>query len=140
SSILAQDLDQIYQLNLNGELERKFPVSDVVDDISFVSSGTTYVLSSDGRSLFFDTEQPPGEKRPPIVWRYDLTTRKRNQISPKTLSSGHPVLLPSGDEIVFTGVSLQRLRSQPGIYRMKTDGTGVQLLVANADFGSVAVE
>ncbi len=140
NSILAQDLDNIYRLGLDGQLMGKFVVSEVVDDTSFVSSGTTYVLSSDGQTLFFDTEQPPGERRPPMVWRYDLATKTRKQLSPKTLSAGHPVLLPSGDEIVFTGVSLQRKGSQPGVYRMKTDGTGVQLLVANADFGSVAVE
>lgn len=140
SSILAQDLDNVYRLGLDGQLMRKFVVSEVVDDISFVSSGTTYVLTNDGQSLFFDTEQPPGERRPPIIWRYDLSTKTRKQLSPKTLSAGHPVLLPAGDEIVFTGVSLQRKGSQPAVYRMKTDGTGVQLLVANADFGSVAVE
>lgn len=140
NSILTQDLDNIYRLSLDGKLLGKFVVSDVVDDISFVSSGTSYVLSNDGKTLFFDTEQPPGERRPPMVWRYDLSTKTRKQLSPKTLSAGHPVLVPSGDEIIFTGVSLQRAKSQPGVYRMKTDGTGVQLLVANADFGSVAVE
>lgn len=140
NSVLTQDLDTIYQLSLSGELLRKFSASSVVDDISYVSSGTTYILSNDGQSIFFDTEQPPGETRIPMIWRYDLATKTRKQISAKTMSAGHPVLLPSGDEIVFTGVSLQRRQSKPGIYRMRIDGTQLQLLVANADLGSVAVE
>jgi len=139
-SILTQDLDNVYQINLAGELQRKFGVSELVDDISYVSSSTTYVISRGGTSIFFDTEQLPDDKRSPMIWQYDLTSKTRMRLSPKNLAAYHPVLLPSGDELVFTAVSLARRKSQPGIYRMNTDGTGAQLLVANAEDGTVVIE
>ena len=33
-SILTQDLDNVYQISLTGQLQRKFAVSELVDDIS----------------------------------------------------------------------------------------------------------
>lgn len=139
-SVLTQDLDVVYQVNFNGDVIRKFSVNDVVDDISYVSSATTYLLSPDGNSLIFDTDELPDDKRRSMIWTYDLRTKTRKQISPRTLSAEGPVLLPSGDEFVFTGVLVARRRAAPGIYRMRRDGTGVELLVANAEQGSAAVE
>jgi TolB protein len=139
NSVLTQDLDSIYILNLRGDLLKKLSVSDIVDDISYISSSTTYVLSVDGKSLIFDTDQLPDDKRAPMIWAYDLSTKKRKQISSKTFGAMHPVVLPD-DEIVFTGFPLTRRRGSSGIYKMKTDGTQVQLLVANADEGTVAIE
>jgi Tol biopolymer transport system component len=139
-SILTQDLDNIYVISLRGGLQMKLSVSEVVDDISYVSSSTTYVLASGGNSIIFDTDQLPDDKRPSMIWQYDIGSKTRKRLSPKTLGAYHPVLLPSGNEIVFTGTSLARRKSQPGIYRMNIDGTNPQLLVANAEDGTVVIE
>lgn len=140
SSVLGQDLDFIYQFSLNGEVLRKISVSDIVDDISYVSSATTFALSPDGKSLVFDTEVLPDDPRPPMIWVYDMQNKARKRISPKSLGALNPLLVTSGEEIIFTGVGLSKGRKQrPGVYRMRRDGTQVQLLVANAEQGSVAL-
>jgi Tol biopolymer transport system component len=139
-SILTQDLDNVYQISLAGDLQRKFGVSEIVDDISYVSSSTTYLLANGGGAVVFDTDELPDDKRPPMIWHYDLTSKTRKRLSPKNLAAYHPVLLPSGDELVFTAVSLARRKSAPAIYRMRMDGTNLQLVVANAEDGTVAVE
>jgi Tol biopolymer transport system component len=139
-SILTQDLDNVYQVKLDSAVVRKFPVSEIADDISYVSSATTYVLAPDGNSLIFDTEELPGESRRSRIWEFDLRSKTRKQISPPSIAASGPSLLPSGEEIVFTGVLLARRRGLPAIYRMRRDGTRAELLVANADQGSVAIE
>ncbi len=45
-SILTQDLDNVYQISLTGGLQRKFGVSELVDDISYVSSSLSSTLGS----------------------------------------------------------------------------------------------
>lgn len=138
-SLFCQDLDNIYQIGIDGAVLKKIPVADVVDDISYISSLTKFSLSSDGRSLLFDTGEQPDDPRPPMVWIYDLQTRTRKRISGKTLGAYNPQWSPSGDEIIFTAVPLAKGRKNiPAIYRMRKDGTQVQLLVANAELGSVA--
>src|SRR6266496_1136348 len=135
-SILCQDLDNIYQVGLDGSQIRKIPAVDVVDDLSYISSLTKFSLSSDGRFLLFDTQDLPDEPRPPTVWIYDLEKRSRLRLTPKTLAGYHPQWLPDGDEIVFTGTAWTRARKgAPGIYLIRKDGTHLELLVANAEEG-----
>jgi Tol biopolymer transport system component len=94
-SILTQDLDNIYVISLRGGLQMKLSVSEVVDDISYVSSSTTYVLASGGNSIIFDTDQLPDDKRPSMIWQYDMGSKTRKRLSPKTLGAYHPVLTHS---------------------------------------------
>jgi Tol biopolymer transport system component len=136
-TIVCHDLDKIFQVNLNGQVVRTIATSDVVDDISYISSGTTFLLSSDGGYLLFDTETQPGETRIPMLWVYDFQLKKRTRISPARLQASSPQWLGSDDEIVFSGRTGGRA-TRPGVYRMKRDGTQMGVLVANADQFSVA--
>jgi len=137
-TIICHDLDKVYQVNLNGQIVKAIATSDVVDDISYISSATTFLMSSDGRYLVFDTETHPGETRIPMLWLYDLQLKKRTKISSALFQSSGPQWLGSDDEIVFSGKVIGR-RNSPGVYRMKRDGTHQSNVVANADQFSAAV-
>lgn len=131
-TITCHDLDKVYQVDLNGSVVKTVATSEVVDDISFISSATTFLLSGDGRYLLFDTETQPGESRMPMLWVYDLQLKKRTRISPARLQASGPQWLGSDDEIVFYGKAPTR-GARPGAYRMKRDGTQMSLVVANVE-------
>lgn len=139
-SILCQDLDKIYQVGLNGDVRKTLATSDVVDDLSYISSSTTFSMSPDGRYLLFDTDNLPDDKRLPMVWIYDLQLRKRTRISPTRLAAFGPHWLGSNDEIVFTATPGVGRSTRPSIYRMRRDGTQLQLLVSNGEDVTVALE
>jgi len=138
-SILVQDLDNIFQVDLNGKLLRKISFAEVVDDVSYTSSLTRFSLSPSGRYLLFDTGNLPDEPRLPIVWIYDLETHKRTRISPKTLSAYNPQWLPSGEEIIFAATPARSKRNTPAVYRIRRDGTLLELLIPNAEQPTFAV-
>ena len=95
-------------------------------------------MSADGRALLFDTEDRPDDPRLPMIWLYDLEKRTRVRVTPKTLAGYNPQWLPSGDEIIFTGWARGR-RPVPGIYRIRKDGTRLELLVPNGESATFAV-
>lgn len=138
-SILCQDLDQIYQIGLNGEVLKTIPTSEVVDDISYISSGTVFQLSADGRYLLFDTDTLPDDRRLPMLWIYDLQLQKRTKINTGRLGAFGPQWLGGDDEILFTGKSYASRSSRPNTYRARRDGTGLSLIVANAEQPTAAL-
>jgi Tol biopolymer transport system component len=137
-SIIGQDLDNIYQVDLEGKLLKKLAVADVVDDVSYVSSTTRFSMSADGRTLLFDTQDQPDDPRLPMIWLYDLEKKTRVRVTPKTLAGYDPQWLPSGDEIIFTGRAPGR-RTMPGIYGIRKDGTRLELLVPNGESATFAL-
>ena len=136
-TVVCHDLDKIFQVDLKGNIVKTIVANEVVDDITFISSATTFLLSSDGRYLLFDTETQPGESRIPMLWLYDLQLKKRTRISPARLRSSSPQWLGSGDEIVFSGMASGK-GARPNVYRMKSDGTQMSLVVGNVDQFSAA--
>jgi dipeptidyl aminopeptidase/acylaminoacyl peptidase len=139
-AIVGQDLDNIYEIDLSGKVLKHFPMTGVVDDISYVSSLTKFSLSADARTLLFDTEEQPDDPRLPMIWLYDLETKSRVRVTPKNVAGYDPKWL-SPTEIIFTGwPSGPRGRKPvPGIYRIHKDGTGLELLVANGESATFAL-
>lgn len=138
-SILCHDLDMLYQIDLDGDVIRKIPVNDIVDDPGYVSSSTMFSLSPDGKLLLFDTDELPDDPRTAAVWIYDLEQRTRKRLTAKNFAGLNPQWLSSGTEIVFTGSQWRRGRHVvDGIYKMKVGQTQRVLLVPNASQATFA--
>src|SRR5262249_29509987 len=132
--IFCHDLDNIYQIDLDGNVLKKWELSKILTDAS-MNGGDRLSISPDGQTLLMDVDtgsererkkldcpRPPGEK-------LDLDTDKAVRITGKDDYVWEPFWLSENE---FLCIMQKENENQASIYRMSLDGKNPKLLVKHA--------
>ena len=140
-SIYAQDLDNLYQLALDGGELKKWPLRALFPDGSF-SSGSSFAVSPDGKTLLMDVDMdneeanmPDWDGPPPSMWILDIASKKATRLTPKGILAWHGAWIDS-QTIVFSTQS--RKERNPVIRAMKLSDQSEKLLIQNGANPSVS--
>ena len=141
-SIFCHDLDNIYHIDLNGNVLKKWELSKILTDAS-VNSGDRLSISPDGNSLLMDVDCGSEHQRKnwdgpqPVVEKLDLTTDKAVRITGKDDYVWEPFWLSANE---FLCIMQKENENKPSIYRMSLDGKNPKLLVKHARTPSASAE
>jgi TolB protein len=124
-SFFAEDMENLYQLDLNGKVLKQWKVEKLVPH-GGMGGDVRLHASSDGTKLLMDVEMDEKERKgwdgpPPAIWTLDLSTDKVTRLTPKNLyawdSNWNGV-----NSIVFCSQAVGE--NDPSIYSMPLDGQG----------------
>jgi len=141
-SIFCHDLDNIYHIDLNGNVLKKWELSKILTDAS-MNSGDRLSISPDGNSLLMDVDCGSEHQRKnwdgpqPVVEKLDLTTDKAVRITGKDDYVWEPFWLSANE---FLCIMQKENENKPSIYRMSLDGKNPKLLVKHARTPSASAQ
>src|SRR4030095_16465663 len=133
-SIFCHDLDNIYQIDLDGNVLKKWELSKILSDAS-MNGGDRLSVSPDGKALLMDVDCGAEHERKnwdgpqPAIEKFDITSEKAVRITGKNDFVWDPFWL-SNDE--FLCILQKEKENEPSIYRMSLDGKSMKLLVKHA--------
>ena len=139
-SIFCHDLDNIYQIDLDGNILKKWELSKILTDAS-MNGGDRLSISPDGKLLLMDVDCGSEHERKnwdgpqPAIEKFDVAGEKAARITGKDDFVWEPFWL-SNDE--FLCILQKENENEPSIYRMPLDGTNPKLLVKHARTPSVS--
>ena len=124
-SFYCQDMANLYQLDLDAKVLKKWDVEKIVPR-GGMSGDVRLDVSPDGKTLLMDIEMDEKERKgwegpPSAIWAMDLATEKVKRLTPKALYGWDSHWL-DGDNIVFISQAAGE-KAQP-IYRMSVTGNG----------------
>lgn len=135
-TFFAQDMEQLYRLDLQGKIVKEWRIEHIVPR-GGMSGDIRLAAAPDGRTLLMDVEmderaRPGWDGPPPAVWLFDLGAETSRRLTPPTLYAWDCAWLDAPDTILF--LSQARGETTPSIYRMTTSGNGAdrRLVVRNA--------
>ena len=121
-SIFAQDLDYIYQFNLDGSEVKKWKL-DTIFPKGGMNSGSRIASSPDGKTLLVEvdmdeeeTNMPDWDGPPPSLWLFDLESVKAVRLTKKGMLASSGCWLDNS-HILFNLFSAKE--KQPAIYEME---------------------
>jgi TolB protein len=138
-SIYCHDLDNIYQIDLDGNVLKKWELSKILTDAS-MNSGDRLSISPDGKVLLMDVDCGAEHERKnwdgpqPAIEKLDLASEKAVRITGKDDFVWEPFWL-SNDK--FLCIMQKEDENDASIYRMSLDGKTAKLLVKHARTPSV---
>ena len=133
-SIFCHDLDNIYQIDPDGNVLRKWELAKILTDAS-MNSGDRLSVSPDGKALLMDVDCGSEHERKnwdgpqPAIEKLDLTADKAVRITGKDDFVWEPFWLSANE---FLCIMQNENEKQPSIYRMTLDGKNPKLLVKHA--------
>lgn len=133
-SIFCHDLDNIYQIDLDGNILNKWELSKILTDAS-MNGGDRLSVSPDGKTLLMDVDCGSEHERKnwdgpqPAIERFDIVGDKAVRVMGKDDFVWQPFWL-SNEE--FLCIMQKEDENEPSIYRMSLDGKKVKLLVKHA--------
>jgi Tol biopolymer transport system component len=133
-SIFCHDLDNIYQIDLDGNILNKWELSKILTDAS-MNGGDRLSVSPDGKTLLMDVDCGSEHERKnwdgpqPAIERFDIVGDKAVRVMGKDDFVWQPFWL-SNEE--FLCIMQKENENEPSIYRMSLDGKKVKLLVKHA--------
>jgi TolB protein len=133
-SIFCHDLDNVYQIDLDGNVLKKWELSKILTDAS-MNSGDRLSISPDGKMLLIDVDCGSEHERKnwdgpqPAIEKFDLASEKAVRITGKDDFVWEPFWL-SNDE--FLCIMQKENENDASIYRMSLDGKSMKLLVKHA--------
>lgn len=133
-SIFCHDLDNIYQIDLDGNILKKWELSKILTDAS-MNSGDRLSVSPDGKALLMDVDCGSERERKnwdgpqPAIEKLDLSADKAVRISGKDDYVWEPFWLTANE---FLCIMQKEHENEPSIYRMPLDGKNPKLLVKHA--------
>jgi TolB protein len=139
-SIFCHDLDNIYQIDLDGSLLKKWELSKILTDAS-MNGGDRLSISPDGKALLMDVDCGAEHERKnwdgpqPAIEKLDLASDKAVRVTGKNDFVWEPFWL-TNDE--FLCIMQKENENDPSIYRMSLDGKNAKLLVKHARTPSVS--
>jgi TolB protein len=135
-SIFAQDMENLYRLDLSGKVLKKWPVEKIAPR-GGMSGGIRLDASPDGKTLLMDVEMDEKERKgwdgpPASIWLLDLASEKATRLTPKDLYAWDCKWLDAPDSILF--VSQGAREKTTSVYQMTTtkQGKDRQLLAKDA--------
>jgi TolB protein len=139
-SIFCHDLDNIYQIDLEGNVLKKWELSKILTDAS-MNGGDRLSVSPDGKELLMDVDCGAEHERKnwdgpqPAIEKFDLASEKAVRVTGKDDFVWEPFWL-SNDE--FLCIMQKENENDASIYRMSLDGKSMKLLVKHARTPSVS--
>jgi TolB protein len=141
-SIFCQDMTNVYQLDLDGEVLKQWKIETIASNANMSGDGRIAV-SPDGRRLLLsvDMDEEHGRKDwdgpLPALWVFDLQTEKATRITPPKLFGWDGCWLDN-DNVLF--LSQNAAETEPSIYRMSLgkDSKDRKLVVKNARMPSAS--
>jgi TolB protein len=133
-SIFCHDLDNIYHIDLNGNVLKKWELSKILTDAS-MNSGNRLSVSPDGNALLMDVDCGWEHKRKnwygpkPAIEKLDLSADKAVRITGKDDFVWEPFWLNANE---FLCIIQNEKENEASIYRMSLDGKNPKLLVKHA--------
>ncbi len=139
-SILFHSLEDLYEVSIDGVLLQKTAISTFCSSDS-ISSATRFSLSSDRRYLLFDRDVDTAEApQNEIISVFDFQAKFLSRITPNTIEARTPVWLPSDKEVLFTCLERFAHPYRPRLCTIAVDGTGLTIVVSDADHGSYSTK
>ena len=139
-SIFCHDLDNIYQIDLEGNVLKKWELSKILTDAG-TNGGDRLTVSPDDKALLMDVDCGAEHERKnwdgpqPAIEKFYLASEKAVRITGKNDFVWDPFWL-SNDE--FLCILQKENENEPSIYRMSLDGKTAKLLVKHARTPSVS--
>jgi TolB protein len=133
-SIFCHDLDNLYQIDLDGNVLKKWELSKILTDAG-MNSNDRLSVSPDGNALLMDVdcgseyERKNWDGPQPAIYKFDLASEKAVRVTGKNDFVWEPFWL-SNDE--FLCILQKENENQSSIYRMSLDGKNPKLLVKHA--------
>jgi TolB protein len=133
-SIFCHDLDNIYHIDLDGNVLKKWELSKILTDAS-MNSGNRLSISPDGNALLMDVdcgselERKNWDGPQPAIERLDLSADTAVRITGKYDYVWEPFWLTANE---FLCIIQKENESRPSIYRMSLNGKNPKLLVKHA--------
>jgi TolB protein len=139
NSIFAQDLTNIYQVDLTGKALAQWKISDALPNTD-MNSNDRIVRSDDGKSFLVDADLneegqiKSWEGPPPAVFLFDISTGKAHRVSPAQVYAWDPFWLDAADYLCTSTVDGRHF----GIYKASLAGEKPQLVINNASSVTVS--
>ena len=139
-SIFCHDLDNLYQIDLDGNVLKKWELAKILTDAS-MNSGDRLSISPDGNTLLMDVDCGSEHERknwdgPQLaIEKFDLASEKAVRVTGKNDFVWEPFWL-SNDQ--FLCIMQKENENHPSIYRMSLDGKNAKLLVKHARTSSAS--
>jgi TolB protein len=139
-SIFCHDLDNIYQIDLDGNVLKKWELSKILTDAS-MNGGDRLSISPDGKALLMDVDCGAEHERKnwdgpqPAIERFDVAGEQAVRVTGKNDFVWEPFWV-SNDE--FLCIMQKENENDASIYRMSLDGKSMKLLVKHARTPSVS--
>src|SRR5438132_2082889 len=133
-SIFCHDLDNIYQIDLDGNVLKKWELSKILTDAS-MNGGNRLSVSPDGKVLLMDVDCGSEHERKnwdgpqPAIEKFDVASEKAVRVTGKDDFVWEPFWL-SNDE--FLCILQTENEKEPSIYRMSISAKNSKLLVKHA--------
>jgi len=133
-SIFCHDLDNIYQIDLDGNVLKKWELSKILTDAS-MNGGDRLSISPDGKTLLMDVDTGSEHERKnwdgpqPTIEKLDLDADKAVRITGKDDYVWEPFWLSANE---FLCIMQKENENQASIYRMSLDSKNPKLLVKHA--------
>jgi TolB protein len=139
-SIFCHDLDNLYHIDLDGNVLKKWALSKVLTEAG-MNGNDRLSVSPDGKTLLMDVDLGSEHERKnwdgpqPAVYVFDSDTEKTSRVTAKEDFVWDPCWL-TNDE--FLCVIQKEHENEPSLYRMSLDGKNPKLIVKRARTPSVA--
>ena len=133
-SIFCHDLDNLYQIDLDGNVLKKWALSKILSDAG-MNGGDRLTVSPDGKALLMDVDCGAEHERKnwdgpqPAIEKFDVASEKAVRVTGKEDFVWEPFWL-SNDE--FLCIVQKENENEPSIYRMSLNGKNAKLLVKHA--------
>jgi TolB protein len=133
-SIFCHDLDSLYQIDLDGNVLKKWELSKILTDAS-MNSNDRLSVSPDGKTLLMDVDCGAEHQRKnwdgpqPAIEKFDLASEKAVRVTGKNDFVWEPFWL-NNDQ--FLCIIQKENENQSSIYRMSLDCKNAKLLVKHA--------
>lgn len=139
-SMFCHDLENLYQIDLDGKTTNKWALAKMLTDAS-MNSGDRLSISPDGKTLLMDVDCGAEHERKnwdgpqPAIEKFDLGSDKAVRISGKNDFVWDPCWLNATE---FLCIMQKENENEPSIYRMSIDGKNPKLIVKHARTPSVS--
>ncbi|MBV9877874.1 MAG: PD40 domain-containing protein [Verrucomicrobia bacterium] len=141
NSIFAQDMTDIYQIDLTGKALAQWKISDALPNAD-MNSNDRIVRSEDGKSFLVDADLneegriKSWEGPPPAVFLFDIGTGKALRISPAKVYAWAPCWLDAENYLCTSTVDGRHF----GLYKASLSGEKPQLIINNASSVTVSAQ
>jgi TolB protein len=139
-SIFCHDLDNLYHIDLEGNVLKKWALSKVLTEAG-MSGNNRLSVSPDGKTLLMDVDLGAEHERKnwdgpqPAVYVFDFETEKTSRVTAKDDFVWDPYWV-TNDE--FLCVIQKEHENEPSLYRISVNGKNAKLLAKHARTPSVS--
>jgi TolB protein len=139
-SIFCHDLDNLYQIDLDGNVLKKWALAKILTEAS-MNSGDRLSISPDGTALLMDVDCGSEHERKnwdgpqPAIEKLDFSADKAIRVTGKDDFVWEPFWLSANE---FLCIMQKEKENEASIYRMSLNGKNPKLIVKHARTPSVS--